>query len=505
MNNQAKRVLARYYADPQDSLNPTRDNVPFLEYLKQKSELPFNIGDTPGDSVPGVTYNPYYNPDPSSCPKDIGDSEVFVKNEPTHPLFNRPKVFEDDKSLDFWRRSRRRDWTKNPSQQQPAISIDRRHASVKRVLERYLSQGIPVESFEKKSDDSLLRFKEGASLNQVLNKDFHYKNDKKIERASRVSVRWDNQANEKETKSGKFIWKTQSSSSNKTHTTIFQFTQHENKGESKTNIRYIDLPMKFSCSCESFLWYGAQWYAIQGGYMYLPALRVSVMPPRSHTQISRVRVGKGLNFRACKHILAVYNEIQSWTLKTEYKELIKVSPLSKIQNPEVFERFLGIPFTYQDIKEALQKRSPMTPKMRNFFRYKVQGTKLQKKALSKLDRWYFTKFRKMNDSQKIKALEAFVNHPEEIFYLMLRDAVVKNGKISDNFIKEGIILMSKIIDPEYGAEIKKGNLDSKPENNQFKQEGLSEVPNEQKISKVGMGIVDPEELEEFLYSIQDGD
>lgn len=493
LNNQIRRILARYYEDPQDSLHPSAWNVPFLEYLKKKNPDTGNkdtLG-TPGETEPGVSYNPYIIPDPSTAPKDIGDSEVFVKDIPTHPVYNKGIVFEKDSPLYHWQKSRRRDWTDDPKEQQPAISITRRHASAKSALANYLLDSYPLILSQEDYNNLGSRVKTAVSLNQVLNKDYHYKNDKKIQRAERVSVRWKNEGDTDETKKGKFIWVVKSADSDNTHTVIFQFMQAP---EAKGVTKYIDLPVKMACSCESFLWYGAQWYAIQDTYMYLPAIRRSVMPPRPHTQISRVRPGKGLNFRVCKHILAVYDEIENWDLKTEYKHLIKVSPLSKIMNPKEFERLLGIPFTYKDIKEQLQKFRPMTPKIRNFFRYKVEGTKLQKKALSKLDRWYFTKFRKMTDPAKLKALEAYVNHPEEIFYLMLRDAIVKNGKISDDFIKEGVILMSKVIDPEYGFKLKRGELDEEPEENEIKQEGLSGVSKEEKKVGDGMGLASPEDV-----------
>lgn len=497
LNIQVRNVLARYYEDPQDSLNPTRDNVPFLDYLKKKTPPPEEDGATPGDTDPGVaTYNPYHIPDPSSAPKNIGDSPVFVKNVPTHPVFNKPEVFEEDSPLGHWWKSRRRDWTQPPSQQQPAISIDRRFAmSIKSVISQYLLSEIPLSLSDEEYDEIGYKSKTAASLSQILNKDYHYTNDKKLQRAEQVSVAWTNEGSPKETKAGKFVWSARSSGSNEAHTVILQFHQAEDAA-SKT-ARYIDLPVKLSCSCESFLWYGAQWYAVQEGYMFLPALRRSLMPPKAHTQISRVRAGKGLNFRVCKHILAVYDEIDNWKLETEYKDLVKVTPLSKIMNPKEFERLLGVPFSYQGIKEALQKPNPMTPKMRNFFRYKVQGTKLQKKALSKLDRWYFTKYRKMSQPKKLQALEAYVNHPEEIFYLMLRDAIVNNGKISDDYIKQGILLMSKVIDPQYGFELQKGNLDAVPESTKTDQEGLDNVPDEQKKVGEGTGIVSPQSVQRY--------
>lgn len=493
MNSQIRNVLARYYEDPQDSLDPTRDNVPFLDYLRKKAPV-VDSEQPSGEESGGCLYNPYDYKDPSSAPKNIEDSpEVFVKDIPTHPLFTKGLVFDEDSPMEQWQKARRRDWTEPPRDQMPNISIVRRHASVHSVIARYLHDAMPIIMDETELTEE--RTKTAATLNEVLNKDFHYKNDEKMQRANQVAVVWENQGKTKETKQGKFIFRTSSPDTAEPYYTIFQFYQAPEKV--KGSVRYVDLPVKFSCSCQSFLWYGAQYYAVQEKYMYLPALRRSVMPPTPHTQISRVRRGKGLNFRVCKHILAVYDELQSKSIETEYKELIKVTPLSKIMNPKEFERLLGIPFSYQAIKEQLQKLNPMTPKMKSFFRYKVQGSKKQKLALSKLDRWYFTKFRKMSEPQKVQALEAYIQHPEEIFYLMLRDAVVNNGNISDNFILDGVKLMSNVIDPDYGVRLERGELEAVPGENVSEQEGLENVPQSQKEVGKGTGIATPEAVQQY--------
>lgn len=504
MDSQVKKVLARYYEDPQDSINPTGKNVPFLEYLMKKAPEAENQNyyqkGTPGKDLPGVSsVNVYINEDPSSMPKQV--DHPFIKEINTHPISNKPEVFEEDSPLGQWQKSRRKDWTTPPREQAPAISIDRRFASVSNVIAHYLMDHMPLEMTGEDFDRLGMVSRVAASLNQVLNKDFHYKNDKKMQRSDLVRLSWQNQGNINETKRGKFVWTADSTTRPIKHTIILQFLQAdegnpEAEGASEGS-RYIDIPVKLSCSCESFLWFGAQWYAVQGGYMYMPGLRRDLMPPTSHTQMSRKRRGKGLNFRVCKHILAVYDEIKNWKLETSIKELVEVTPLSKIMNPKEFERLLGVPFSYMSIKDALQKARPMTPKMRNFFRYKVQGTKLQKKALSKLDRWYFTKYRKMSEPQKINALETFIMHPEEIFYIMLRDAVVNNGRISDNYIKEGVILMSHVIDPSYGFEIHKGNLEAVPGEKEVKQEGLEGVPEDQKEVGKGTGIVTQDAVEQY--------
>ena len=69
MDTLTRNVIGRYFEDEQDSLDPTIDNVDFVEYLKKKNHEPIH-DTTEGDA----TYNPYDYKDPSSEVKDMGDS-----------------------------------------------------------------------------------------------------------------------------------------------------------------------------------------------------------------------------------------------------------------------------------------------------------------------------------------------------------------------------------------------------------------------------------------------
>jgi hypothetical protein len=80
----------------------------------------------------------------------------------------------------------------------------------------------------------------------------------------------------------------------------------------------------------------------------------------------------------------------------------------------------------------------------------------------------------------------------------MREALDKQGRIDERLIREGIILMSKTIDPEYGDEIKKGNLEAVPKAKQTMQKGLEGAPEEESRPGKGMGLVKPEEVEDKI-------
>jgi hypothetical protein len=496
LNPCARNVISRYFGDQQDALDPTIDELDFVEYLKQKNqESPFVTRDE--DS----TYNPYDYQDPSSKTKDIGESSPFIKECPTAPAFGRKRVFKDEDSvLEDWRRERREDSTADPQQQNPAISADRRLASARNVVSQYIMSEVPLIMEFDDIDDLNYTEKTAASLNEIVIKHRHKTLPVSVLDAKNVSVEWKPFNSSEEIKKGFVMFKARDAESDTTQTVVFQFLKDDDKdvtNPDKTK-SYVDMPVAISCSCESFLWYGAQWYALQGQYMYMPALRRSVVAPVPEFRISRVQRGKGLNFRVCKHILACYNVVKAWKIKTVFKSLMKYTFLSKIMNPEQWKKLLGIDFSYEAIKGFLRSPSPVPAPIRTFFKYKTNGTPDERDALKSLDEYFADRWIRKSVGQKIEVLKAYINHPEEIFYFLMREALDKKGRIDERLMREGIILMAKTIDPEYGDEIKKGNLEAIPQEKQKIQKGIEGVPKEQVEVGKGMGFVKPEDVEEHI-------
>lgn len=490
LDNLKRRVISRYFENEQDSLDPSGDELDFVDYLKKK-----NTGTIPDNAKGDATYNPYDYKDPSSKAKDVGDSDVFYKDTPTFPAFGRKKVFDEQSPLKYWQEERREDESADPQQQSPQMSLDCKYASVDSVIAQFMLREMPLITTFNELDHSggCACSKTAATLDEIIAKHRHKSLSLNVLNSKNVSVSWRESNSNEGLKKGFVVFKATSSDSGETHSVYFQFLKDDDKDvlDPDKIKSYTELPVALSCSCESFLWFGAQWYALQGMYMYMPALRRSVLPPVTEKRISRVGPGKGLNFRVCKHILACYDVVKKWKIQTVYKKLIKYTPLSRIINPEQWKQSFGMDFTYKDIRAYLKKPTPVPSAIKNFFRYKKE-TPDQKDALKALDEYFGDRWVRKSITEKIQVLKAYVNHPEEIFYFLMREAMVRHGNINDRLAKEGIILMAKAIDPSYARVLLTGDFDAVPGKVPIEEsEEKGAIPGKEK----GMPFVKPVEEE----------
>jgi len=482
MEDLVRKVIARYQEGPNE--RPSDDGLDWMQYVKEKS--------SPKPSSPGVveimlkdlakgknpgkvhkldkpfdTYNPYDYKDPNDKPKDLGDSPPFVNHFPQKPdtgLFMHPKILEDGGLLQDWYKARRQDWTQNSElmnqeeNQGPAISITRhlvpkdkkKRASATNVVAKYMARVAPIVISEVEFEHLGDRMKLGASLREIATKDVHYKNDKKKNRAEACSVTWANRHKKEDTDKGLFIFNVNCPPSNEKRIVYFQFLRGE--GEKKAT-SYIDYPVTISCSCESFLFYGAQYYAAQEEYLYFGGFRPKpniIVPPKEQTQYvvhkspyypeGKRHPGRGLNFRMCKHILAAYNHIKTFKIETFYREYPVKAPPSKVINADVWKNLMKFEFTEENIKDRLTSPRPKIPAY--FRREDITPAVIE---------WFKEQWIPMSDDAKIKRLRQMVESPERIFFILMKEAYLKSyrgEKISDRLIDEGYKLMSKMVQPD---------------------------------------------------------
>lgn len=478
MDNKARKVISRHQGKLSKKVSPPPTST-WMQYLKEKASPPppeniDNVERMLKDAPePQGTYNPYDYKDPSSKAKEV-DGPPFVQEYPSHPIYNRPDMYDGAGSvLERYYRSRRRDWTDDPATQYPQIDITWKHASVSNVVASFLLESQPLCI----SPEDVLSFyevktKEAASLQEVINKDTHYKNRDKMNRSRACRATWANKGAQKQVEKGYMVFKVSCGGSPDTHTVVFQFLRPE--GSRRPN-SYADYPMQVACSCESFLYFGAQFYAVSGGYMYMPRFRRSLVPPTPHTQTSRIHDGKrhpgrGLNFRVCKHILAAYNTLKTWRIQKYYKSYPLVGAPSLIMNKDEWKKLMKFEFSKENIKSRLKAgKSPPA-----FFRGRT--------ITPAINEWFNNVWSPRTDQEKIEVLQNLVEHPEEIFFLLSKDAYLRNGDISNRLIDKGYELMSKVVQPDNEEEPK--------------QEKMEGVPEEQQEVGEGTGIVIPgEELE----------
>lgn len=445
-------VVSRYLEDQ----GPT-DDLSWMEYMEErndgsKAKDPKVVSEMLRDmrrrgerlQPTPTTYNPYDYRDPSDKPKDMKGSPPFSNDWPYEPdaeygIFHIPNRYGPQGVLEEWYKARRKDWTADPSEQRPALSIDRKFASMGR---------------------------EAATLDEVVNHDYHYKNDQKIQRAGSVAVTLMNTERDAMLK-GLFQFRCQSPGSGNVRTVTFQFLRP--KGRARPG-SYLQYPVQINCTCPSFLFFGAQYYAVNGRYMWMPGFRPSLVPPVSQDMVSsfkggRANPGRGINFRVCKHVLACYNWLESRNLRIlmHYRRYPRVGPPAKVMNAKEWERLMGFPFDIDEIKRRLSSRRPRLPRFyyTNFFRNRQQN--------AQLDQWFRETYTNRDDAAKTRVLETLVEHPEEIFYLLVKDAM--EGKPpSPGLVEKAYDLMSKVVQPENGE---------KPEGPKYKRPGTrAVVPNQ---------------------------
>lgn len=488
MGPMVRRVLARWMEDPQDE-QYFGDKKDWMTYLEDKSD-PLK-GKHPGTAVdmleetdelgqPFSQYNPYDYQAPSNKPKSLKDGPPFINKVPHEidfPLFMLPThMLEKHPSLKYWYDARREDWTTDEEEQRPAISLTRKYAQMDSVVAHHLMRHMPVIVPLSYLDTDVGISKEAASMKEILNSDYHYKRNLKRERAGGCEVTWSNKNKESQLNKGFFSFRVRCPGSKSgAHTVMLQFLRSEEEKEAPQG--YENYDVQLACTCPSFLFYGAQFYAVQGNYMYMPLFRPDLTAPRTPTQYTvhvsprypqgKRHPGRGLNFRVCKHILAVYEKfVRRARIKVPYADYPISGPPSKIINKDVWKKLMGFDFTEENIKQRI--RQGKVPK---YFE--------REKVVSGIIDWFNNVWMPRSETQKLKALKGMVEYPERIFFILLKESFLqrKRGKyISNRLIEEGYELMKNTIRPESELE---------PEQKEVEETGVKE-----QIGK-GVGISPP--------------
>lgn len=464
MNEQVRRVLARYMEGPNEY--PPYQSTPWLEYLKARSEG-INDPDSPVYDMledvdelnsPFPQENPYDYVSPSDKPKDQKDSPPFVSN-PIYPteygFFSRPQLWKNPSSLKQWRDVREVDWTTDEDEQQPAISITRKKLScdcgidiplIHRVVNLHLSDYYPLIVDASEFKDFLMVNKLAATLNEIERADRrHYRSGIKRDRANRCVVEWINKNKPKQYQGGLFVYRVYTPGSKYgRHNVYMQFLRGDEKVKS-----YLNYPVHIACTCPSFLFWGAQFYAVQNGYMYMPAFRADLVSPRAHDIYSvslsgRNSKGRGFNFRLCKHILAVMREVSKAPIRAHYRKYPVVSPPSKDMNKEVWKELMKFDFTEDEIKRRLKADKPSIPAY--FKRENITPAVVD---------WFNEVWLPRSEDEKIRALKQFSMYPERVYFFLIKEAYLQRelgGRISDRLINEGFDIMNDVVQKDNEAE-----------------------------------------------------
>jgi len=486
MDKMIKNVIARYRDDP-DEKAPDQDQS-WMDYMKSQaqgippSETAVNIFETgKGTESEFSQYNPYDYEDPSGKPKDPKgppfENEIYPDTE--YAIFDHPKVFKGQGELKDWYDVREQDYTTVEEDQNPAISITRKYASIQNVIARYVMDTIPLIVSESEFNGLFMVHKVAASFNEILNKDFHYLNDRKLDRAGAVAPVWTNKGNKEQIDKGYFTFSVSSPGSKTGPHTVFIQLLKEKGDEGKRPTSYTDHPIQLACTCPSFLYHGAQYYAVLDRYMYDPARRKDLVAPKSQGAyvvhkseeypMGRRYPGRGLNFRVCKHLVKVHEFLDKMKVEVVYREYPVTGPPSKIMNMSEWKRLMQFDFTEANIKQRLRGARPKIPVY--FYNEKLTQSVID---------WFDEVWMPRTEDQKVEVLKKLVEYPERIFFILLKEArlaIARGGRISDRLIAEGYDLMSRTVQPD---------------NKQTPQQAeMPDVPEEEKEVGKGTGALAP--------------
>lgn len=444
MNEMIRRIVAKYLEDPNQT-GPSDDGGSWIEYLQDKDR---GLGIKPSTAIDMLehaddmgeafpTYNPYDYKDPSSHPKNMKDSPPFVNEvfpQSDYGLFMVPSLFKDKGVLEQWNKGFGQDFTQNEDEQYPAISLTRKRAQ--EVLAGHLLERMPLYTSDRELRTLFFSKRIAANLMDIMSKDEHYKHGEKAVRVRSCAATWANKNQTDQVDKGLYRFRV-ACGGHPAHTVFFQFLRDE-KAENLVN--YIYYPVLVACTCPSFLWWGAQYYAVKDGYMYQPMFRPSYKSPVHQNQLSDKALGRGLNFRVCKHIWAAYFQIKLMRIEKPFKRFPLVGAPSKVMNAEQWKYLMKFDFTEANIKQRLKADKISIPA---YFQ--------QEDVTPAIVEWINKVWSPRTDAEKVKALGTMVELPERIFYVLMKEAFLqqhRGKKISDALINEGYKLMYKVIQPD---------------------------------------------------------
>jgi hypothetical protein len=220
------------------------------------------------------------------------------------------------------------------------------------VVASYLMDRFPIQAWMPAENNirvaKLLRDLERPMLRSQTKDMKHYKEQKRYHNLALggISVR----LKRAEPQLGRWTFTT--GSGGKLYATIFQFIPQSGIRETEK------LHVRVNCSCPSFVFWGAQFNAYMGDYLY-GAIRPKLTKPGK-----RDPEGK---FLICKHILAAIPVVSRYHLMgvpTQVRErlkrppLIRVTPIhEKLRVPAELQNFARQP----EMQDAMRKWNTMTP------------------------------------------------------------------------------------------------------------------------------------------------
>ena len=316
------------------------DNKPWMEHVDDSTKkkpmgdlakiLPKKLKGKPlSDSGVGPDLMDGVTDAPSRSKKDqsptVNDDYDSLKSEPGYPIeISKSDVYKDDANgkgpLSEWWSGRRKqdDLTGHP-------------------LGNSLTGG-PVEAAMRVASLFQEKFhKVAKSIEDIVNdgNNWHTKREE-VKRKSR-SVAVTRASSDDQEKKGLYVFKCRSASSGSERTTVLQFMRAPGSQPGDTSTGLVKHPVLVGCNCPSFLFWGPQYYAVQGKYMYMDLFRPSMVEPGDYIK-GQYPAKRGKGLRYCKHVYAVSAKLAALKVDPTFNTEL-LNTMLRVKEPSILSPY----------------------------------------------------------------------------------------------------------------------------------------------------------------------
>lgn len=289
-----------------------------------------------------------------------------------------------------------------------------------------------------------------ATIQQVVDGNRHRKRTQ-IDSGSRKvqvsAVSSDDQKNK-----GLYVFKCSSPGSAENHTTVLQFLR-DRGAAGVSGKKLVDHDILVGCTCPSFLFWGAQYYAVREKYMYMDMFRPSFVEPGDYVPGDYpVRRGKGSTY--CKHLKAVFDNIGRMGLDDMFVDQLE-GKLIKVKDPEILSPTFDTTTWIKDhgvwgrdaLRDLIRSRDISKDLQKEVDKLTMRsgaGTHVLENFMSTTWTEWGTEGAS-GEKSKIDFVESVVQAPAILLWILIRDYQM-TGRFDTRLFEKGYQTLDRVLD-----------------------------------------------------------
>jgi hypothetical protein len=234
---------------------------------------------------------------------------------------------------------------------------------------------------------------------------------------------------------GLFLFQVSSPDSGEVHRTVLQFLGKEGAPAKKLLAR----DCLVGCDCDAFLYWGAQYYAVKGGYLHMDFFRPTLVAPKDYIPGVTKEISRGQHGTYCKHLYAAMHALS----KTGVAEpTAVVDQIQHVKEPLYdAEKMFDVMQvdSYEDFKKAIESGA-VPESLRTELRDLLSEHGLFREFQEWVGQWVSTG----TTPQKLHFLEDMEQAPSVIMWVLIQD-FRRKGYLPETYYKYAWKTISKLL------------------------------------------------------------